>query len=189
MRSFFSYAATNESLQTTAPVVFIANYKALNEPGVRGMLDGRRVWVSGTRTWLELSRMGIWVEGSADALGIAQLEPLWASPLIGIRRDDVCMVTHAEAAVRRRARGEQAVAPYRLEPLLDAPVAEALTNATHIFWSSFAQFEHYGRFVGPEATHACPGGETAERLLEAGIRPVIFPTLKSFIAWKQMHHI
>jgi len=101
----------------------------------------------------------------------------------------VCMLTHADAAVRRRARGEQAVAPYRLDPVMDDRVSAALSDATHIFWSSFAQFEHYGRFVRPDATHACPGGETAERLMEAGVRPVIFPTLKSFIAWKQMHHI
>ena len=189
MKSFFNYGSTEESLQTDAPVVFVANYKALNEQGVRGILDGRRVWVSGTRTWLELSRMGLWVEGSADALGIAQLEPLWSSPLIDIRRADVCMLTHADAAVRRRARGEQAVAPYRLDPVMDDRVSAALSDATHIFWSSFAQFEHYGRFVRPDATHACPGGETAERLMEAGVHPVIFPTLKSFIAWKQMHHI
>ena len=189
MRSFFRYAPTSDPLQTEAPVVFIANYKALNEPGVREMLDGRRIWVSGTRTWLELSRMGIWVEGSADALGIAQLAPLWASPLIGIRREEVCMLTHAEAAERRRARGELAVAPYRLEATMDAGVCEILAGATHVFWSSFAQYEHYGRFVRPDATHACPGGETADRLLEAGIRPVIFPTLKSFMAWKQQHHI
>ena len=189
MKSFFTYGSTNEALQTEAPVVFVANYKALNEPGVRGMLDGRSIWVSGTRTWLELSRMGLWVEGSADALGIAQLEPLWSSPLIAIRREDVCMITHADAAVRRRARGEQAVAPYRLDPVMDDRVCASLSGATHIFWSSFAQFEHYGHFVRPDATHACPGGETAERLMEAGVHPVIFPTLKSFIAWKQMHHI
>ena len=99
------------------------------------------------------------------------------------------MLTHAEAAERRRARGELAVAPYRLEATMDAGVCETLAGATHVFWSSFAQYEHYGRFVRSDATHACPGGETADRLLEAGIRPVIFPTLKSFMAWKQQHHI
>ena len=30
----------------------------------------KRVWAAGTKTWFELAKKGIWVEGSADAFGL-----------------------------------------------------------------------------------------------------------------------
>jgi hydroxymethylbilane synthase len=94
MANFFRYKYNEISRQINSPVVFIANYKAIHNEQVQEMIAGKRVWASGTKTWYELARKGIWVEGCADALGLESLLPVFKMPLIGIEKSQLTIITH-----------------------------------------------------------------------------------------------
>lgn len=185
MRSFFEY--TPETL--TEPIqqsnVFIANYKALLSSSKLQALEGKQIWVSGTKTWFEVAREGFWVNGSADALGFEQLLPVLSMPLLTVSSTDICIITHQQAAERWIAKGFNAVYNYQLHPAGYSTLESPMKKATLFFWSSFAQFEHFHRFVSPIAKHICASGETATLLRNAGIDPVVFPTIKSFEQWRR----
>lgn len=182
MRDFFDYHWMEDAPVIHEPIVFIANYKAIRDGR---FLRGKRLLASGTKTWYELAKKGYWVEASADALGIENLMPALAMPVLGISRKDICLLTHAAAAERWRAKGYKAVANYQLLPTNQHSITGLITKAEHIFWTSFAQYECYGSLAAPHAQHYCPGGETAALLKKAGLDPVIFPNIKSFEQWRQ----
>ncbi|HEU5168119.1 MAG TPA: hypothetical protein VFU29_21390, partial [Chitinophagaceae bacterium] len=64
-------------------------------------------------------------------------------------------------------------------------IQESIGAADAIFWTSFSQYEFYGKYAKPVAKHLCAGGETAELLKQAGIEPIIFPTIKAFEQWRR----
>lgn len=189
MREFYEYEymAPPESIQE--PVVYVANYKSLSDPVYRDqwkkLLTGKRVWAAGSKTWFELSRCGIRVEGCADALGLESLLPLWKSPLIGISKQDVRVITHEKATGIWEEKGWKTVASHRLIPQFNLTIAKELAEAEVVFWTSAGQFEIYQHLLRNEVIHACPFGETAQQLRLAGLDPVIFPTIKSFMQWRR----
>ncbi|MBU6158027.1 MAG: hypothetical protein KGP35_03235 [Bacteroidetes bacterium] len=185
MKDFFTYEWSNQKINITEPLVFVANYKALLQEGLREVLSAKKVWASGTKTWYELAKLGVWVEGSADALGFEHWLPMLSIPLINQSADDICILTHEAAVARWQQKGKKAVSNYRLIPSHIESIQHKISDAKAIFWSSYAQYEYYGKYVAAQAKHICAGGETAERLRQAGIDPVIFPTLKSFDAWRK----
>ena len=187
MKDFFTYEWKDEILRIDQPVVFVANYKSLLQKSIASQLTQKKVWASGTKTWLELAKLGVWVQGSSDALGFETLLPVWQMPLFEMNAKDVCIVTHETAAERWRKKGYHAAANYRLQPTDYIWIAQQVGSATHLFWSSFAQYEHYGQFAKPDAVHLCAGGETAALLMSRGIQPVIFPTIKSFEQWRKLN--
>jgi len=187
MKDFFTYDWKEEQIHIQQPVVFVANYKSLQQPVVAKQLTQKNVWASGTKTWLELAKLGVWVQGSADALGFETLQSVWQMPLFEIEINDVCILTHVKAAERWRAKGYHAVANYRLEPTDYSWLREQVAAASHLFWSSYAQYEQYGHYAKPEAVHLCAGGETAVLLTEEGLEPQVFPTIKSFEQWRKLN--
>jgi hypothetical protein len=76
------------------------------------------------------------------------------------------------------------VSAYALESKTDEQMQQKICDAGFIFWTSFGQYELYRSIVKPDAIHASPFGETSERLRKSGIEPIIFPTIKSFHAWR-----
>lgn len=86
MGEFFQYEYNAELTRIEEPVVYVANYKAVNEHKLINQLKEKKVWAAGTKTWYELAKKGIWVEGSADAFGLETLIPVWQMPLIGIEK-------------------------------------------------------------------------------------------------------
>jgi len=70
-------------------------------------------------------------------------------------------------------------------PRNDEKIQQSMAAADAIFWTSFSQFEFYGKYAKPGTKHLCVGGETAELLKQAGIDPVIFPTIKAFEQWRR----
>ncbi len=193
MKDFFDYRWNEEETFIPQPVIFIANYKAIQKNA--GMLlsnnnlinkaNSKTIFVSGTRTWLELAKQGHWITGSADALGVESFLPALGMPVFNIAKNDICLLTHREAALRWRQKGYQAVSNYALISKHDAMVAAAVSKADYLFWSSFSQYHYYNQYVKPGATHLCTGGETAALLKDAGIAPVIFPTIKAFEQWRK----
>jgi len=185
MRDFFTYEWTDKVPKIDEECVFVANYKALQQEGLSTFLQSKKVWASGSKTWKELARRGIWVEGSADGLGFETLSSVWQMPLFNIYSSEVVILTHEEAAKRWMQKGTKAVSNYRLLPQENNVVAERISNVKAIFWTSFSQFENYRKSINENIIHICPGGETAALLRNAGIDPVIFPTIQSFLSWRK----
>lgn len=201
MKDFFSYEWTNENIQIHEPVIFVANYKAVQQSSIELMTyksatqeelnssnvagEQKIILASGTKTWFELAKQGYWVTASADALGFENLLPVLQMPLFAIAVNDICILTHETAAERWKAKDVAAVSNYKLISKNDALIAQQIAASDSIFWSSFAQYVQYEPFVKHDATHICAGGETATLLRNAGVEPIIFPTIKAFEQWRK----
>jgi len=202
MKGFFDYQWDDGEIEIDKPVVFVANYKVIQKPILNPCLPDRQasrreglsdtptllnrkiILASGTKTWFELAKQGYWVTASADALGFEFLLPSLQMPLFNIQPENISVLTHEAAANRWRKKGYDAVSNYKLLTINNEAIQLAIAAADSIFWSSFSQYEFYGKYASPDAKHLCAGGETAELLKEAGIMPVIFPTIKSFQQWR-----
>jgi hydroxymethylbilane synthase len=182
MKDFFSYEWSDEKVVIKQPIVFVANYKSVQGPA--NDLRSKITLASGTKTWLELSKQGYWVQGCADGLGFEWLLPSLQMPLLNINVNDICMLTHEEAAKRWEQKGYHAMSNYKLVSTNNKTIAAGIADADHIFWSSFSQHKYYGHYCKASAIHVCAGGETASLLKQQGILPVIFPTIKSFEQWR-----
>lgn len=185
MRDFFRYEWKDEVPKINQEIVFIANYKAFQQEGLAFVLQEKKVWASGSKTWKELAKRGIWVEGSADGLGFETLSSVWQMPLYNYDSSAVVILTHKEAANRWIQKGYQAVYNYQLLPQENKEVAHRIANAKAIFWTSFSQYQNYHQSINEDVIHICPGGETASLLKQAGLTPVVFPTIQSFLAWRK----
>ena len=185
MKDFFEYEWSNEEVKINKPVVFIANYKAIQGKSEIKSLSDKKIIASGTRTWYELAKQGHWVNASGDALGFEFLLPSLNMPLLNIRADDIVILTHEAATERWKSKGYNAVSNYKLLPKNEATIQQSIATADAIFWTSFSQYEFYGKYAKTDAQHICVGGETAELLRQAGAKPVIFPTIKAFEQWRK----
>lgn len=185
MRDFFEYEWKQNEFDIKQPIVFVANYKSVKDASATAVLQRKRIWAAGTKTWLELAQLGYWVEGSADALGFESLADVWQMPLLQIDASEVCILTHEHAAERWRAKGLNAISNYTLQPTNESLLIERIHKAKVFFWSSFSQYEHYGKYTTYDATHICAGGETAILLQQAGVNPIVFPTIKAFEQWRK----
>jgi hypothetical protein len=164
--------------------VFISSHKAIHSKELFNSISQKRVWAAGTRTWYELAKKGIWVEGCADGLGMESLLATWQSPLINLTIKDFLIITNKASTLHWQADGWNTAATYELIPEPSAVIQEAVGNADFIFWTSFQQYEMYKAFVKPNTKHLCPAGKTAKLLLAEGFTPVIFPTIKAFLDWR-----
>ena len=84
-----------------------------------------------------------------------------------------------------RMKGYDAASNYKLLPKNDEVIQQSIATADAIFWTSFSQYEFYGKYARQGVKHLCAGGETAELLKQAGVEPVIFPTIKAFEQWRR----
>lgn len=188
MGSFFAYNSVplNTDL-LTQPVVYVANYKAVFDPALIDILRNKRVWAAGTRTWLQLAKQGIWVEGCADAFGLEWLQGTWQSPLVKIRKEEVCVLTHEEAAANWSQKGWHAQASYALKKQYQPELEQIISEADVFFWTSAEQYRFYRHIIKSGAQHACPAGETAVQLKQHGLKPVVFPHIKAFQQWRKTY--
>jgi hydroxymethylbilane synthase len=185
MKGFFDYEWSDKEVQIEKPVVFVANYKSIQGQSEVKNLLSKTIIVSGNKTWLELSKKGYWVTASADALGFEFLLASVSMPLLNIQSEDISILTHQAAAERWRMKGYNAVSNYKQVQKNDETIRKSIVDADAIFWTSFSQYEFYGKYAKPGAKHLCAGGETAELLKQAGVAPVIFPTIKAFEQWRR----
>ena len=66
----------------------------------------------------------------------------------------------------------------------ELPDAAALSAATHIYWSSTAQFERGRQFASAAAWHASGAGKTAEHIRASGVRNFLaFPSVEEWRRW------
>jgi hydroxymethylbilane synthase len=185
MGSFFAYQNSEQVIRIKEPVAYVANYKAVEQKDCIDQLQHKKVWAAGTKTWFELAKKGIWVEGCADAFGLEFLQVPWQMPLFSISQQDVAVVTNTQSAPAWRSKGWQVYGTYSTTEKYSSVIKEKIEAADCIFWTSYRQYEQYKEAVKENVQHVCPYGETAEQLKAAGIDPVVFPNIKAFQQWRQ----
>lgn len=186
MRSFYTETQLdNTKLTAGTKAIFVASQKAIHSYDLVKQAQRKRVWVAGTRTWVELAKKGIWVEGSADGLGLDSLSEVFETPLVALEKQAICIVTNQNSVVGWLSEGWHAVASYCLHPALDASLIQKIHSADFVFWSSYQQYLIGSAHVKQGVQHACPSGKTAKRLRDLGLDPIIFPTIKAFQSWRQ----
>lgn len=185
MKHFFRYEWNEQPVTIAQPAVFVANHKSVQRTAVKEAILSKNIYAAGTRTWYELARQGVWVNGCADGLGFESFLPAIEMPLVGLSVSDICILTHEKAAERWKEKGYQAISNYRLVNQKNETIAQQIANADLCFWSSYSQYSYYSKYCKQGVTHACGGGETAVLLCKDGIDPIIFPTIKSFEQWRR----
>lgn len=166
--------------------VFVAHSRAL--PADAGpALDGRTVWTSGTKSWFALAAAGVWVQGCAEGLGAEAAAMLVSEPVLRLPPPAQWNVlTHTAAVEPWQAgswAGARAIATYSVADAALPPTAE-LAAATHVFWSSTAQFERGRQMVSADVHHASGAGKTAEHIRAAGVRNFrAFPSVEEWRKW------
>jgi len=170
----------------TGDAVFLAHSRALPAGGASA-LDGRRVWTSGSASWFRLAEQGVWVEGCAEGRGAGVAAQLVTEPVLrlpALARWTV--LTHAGAGPGWQAGPWQGVTVAATYDAADAaPLdSQALSAATHVYWSSVAQFDQGRAQVSPGAHHASGAGKTADHIRAAGIRNfTAFPSVDEWQQW------
>lgn len=190
MKSFFEYNYIDDVItDANASAFFISSYKVVHSDGLKKQIEHKKVWASGTKTWYDLSRKGIWVEGCADGLGFSSLRDVFKSALINIDTHSLQILTNKSSAAHWINDGFNAAYTYELKANLSAELKNKIAEADIIFWTSYQQYELCKTFLKKDVQHVCPSGKTATLLQAQGLQPVIFPTIKSFIYWKQRQDI
>jgi len=166
--------------------VFVAHARALPPDGAAA-LRGKTVWTSGRKSWFQLAAHGVWVHGCSEGLGAEAAAVLVAEPLLRLPLPKHWTVLTHDAAVEPWHQGTwsgaQVLATYALgeTPL---PDTAALASATHVFWSSTAQFERCRHLVAPIAHHASGPGKTADHIRASGVRNFRpFPSAEEWRRW------
>jgi hypothetical protein len=182
------YLITGQQLaaQLRGAAVFVAHSRALS-PDAATTLAGKVVWTSGNSSWFRLAAQGVWVQGCSEAMGAEGAAALVAEPLLRLPAPTQWSVLTHAAAVDPWAQGSwqgaQVIATYAVDDsaLPDEP---ALRAATHVFWSSTAQFERGRGQVSSTAHHASGPGKTADHIRAAGVRHFqAFPTVAEWRKW------
>lgn len=184
MKDFFTYNFLDIAIDETAKVFFISSHKAIHSEKIKDTIQQKRVWAAGTRTWYDLAKKGIWVEGCADGLGFYFLQTIFKSPLINIAVNDIQIITNNLSKTHWVADGINAAGTYELAGNLSVAMKTALANADIIFWTSYQQYELCKAFIKNSVQHVCPAGKTAKLLSAQGLQPIVFPTIKAFNDWK-----
>lgn len=184
MGHFFEYEFFDTSISFPEHIAYIANYKALQKDSITTSLKNKKIWASGTKTWFEIAKKGLWVEGCADAMGIEFLKPVWKQPLTEVKQEQVRIISHQQAVLNWQEKGWKASATYKLKEQIKPGLSLQLQQADAIFWTSFQQYQLYHKILKKEVQHLCPSGETAQLLKAAGIKPTVFPNIKAFNQWR-----
>jgi hydroxymethylbilane synthase len=179
-------SAAQLASQLRGDAVFIAHSRALPEGGAAA-LNGKTVWTSGTKSWFALAAQGVWVQGCAEGVGAEAAAQLVREPLLQLPAlAQWNVLTHSTAIEPWQSgswAGANVLATYAVANGA-APDAAALAAATHIFWSSTAQFECGRQFASASAHHASGPGKTAEHIRSAGVRHFrAFPSAEEWRKW------
>ena len=185
MGSFFSYEYPDTELMIDKPVVYVANYKAIYAQNVVDSIALKRIWTSGTKSWFELAKRGLWVEGSADAFGLESLEKFFNQPVVNIDVRNVDIITHSAGAIHWQTKGWKVTPTYTIIPKLDLSLAYEISQADIIFWTSIHQYLQYKDVLKDHVIHMTSSGETGFLLKQHGISPLLFPNIKAFEQWRK----
>ncbi|MBC7693540.1 MAG: hypothetical protein H7222_17375 [Methylotenera sp.] len=174
-----------QALPEKFAAVFVAHHRAVSTPALVQSLESARVWTSGTTSWFDLAKKGIWVEGCAEGLGFEFLAPGLHEAVLRLPElPNWTVLTHQQALSgwpQSRAFATYEVLPPS-EDVLDT-FREELKHATHLYWSSGSLFDLLKPSVRSGAHHSCGAGKTATHLRNSGITPQVFPSYESWKKW------
>jgi len=171
-------------LPTSAPL-FIAHWHALES--INPAAD-TRCWTSGTASWRELAKRGIWVEGCTDHMGFTALHESIACDVLQLPAlASWCALTHTGAVSSWEKSGVgNTIATYIISADIqsDSFNPEDIATATHFFWRTASHFESLQHLVSSDAHHACGPGKTLHILKAAGLKNISpFPSHKEWQQW------
>ena len=172
--------------QLDREAVFIAHARAL-PVGAAAALQGKAVWTSGTSSWFALAAAGVWVQGCGEGMGAEATAALVGAPLLQLPQPSQwAVLTHRDAVEpwqRGSWSGAKVIATYAMRGDV-LPDAAGLASATHVFWSSTAQFERCRKLVSGSVHHASGPGKTAEHIRASGVRNFrAFPSAEQWRRW------
>jgi hydroxymethylbilane synthase len=136
------------------------------------------IWSAGTRTWKELCKKGIFVNGSSDSLGINEAKKFKASKAISLMlKNDHEMInlTHDD--------GENQIKTYsRIINKVDEQFESELMKKDIFYWTSFAEYQTYIEkypFI-KNKLHASGLGKTYEQFKSHNINVLPFSSMEEF---------
>jgi hydroxymethylbilane synthase len=160
-------------------LVFIAHSRAFDYLDQKQILNKKRIWVSGTKSWYKLAAAGVWVEGSLEGKGFDSMVEFKAKKLLRMGTEPFAFLTHVESAELAMPLAETAhVATYQHQ---FREIPQKLSNSERLYWTSGLPFQVIWskasgdqRDVLMKKTHACGPGKTATVLKAHGISPTLF---------------
>lgn len=141
-------------------------------------IDYASVWSAGTKTWKELCKKGIFVNGSSDSLGINEAKKFKASKAISLmlKNDhELINLTHDD--------GENQIKTYsRVINQVDAAFSNEIVKKDIFYWTSFAEYQTYVDMYPELKTklHACGLGKTYEQFKSQNINVIPFSSMEEF---------
>jgi hydroxymethylbilane synthase len=184
MKDFFDYEFVPVDKTALKNIVFVAHHRAVSLELVE-TLKLKQVWCSGSRTWFELAKLGIWCEGCADGLGFDFLNTVFEEALVKIDSNAITILTNTQGALQWSEGGQNSIGTYKLIPNLSAELQEKISKADVFYWTNFEQYQAAKHILKKEVIHLCPSGKTAELFTNSGLNPIVFPGIKAFNVWRK----
>ncbi|MET0298434.1 MAG: hypothetical protein ABW036_01690 [Flavitalea sp.] len=181
MKDFFRYEYFSPADAGGSEATFVASHKAIHDAALESKLRLVKLWAAGTKTWFELAKKDLWVNGSADGIGMETLAEVWSLPGISISKQNLEILTNTESATTWQEEGWNAFGTYELVPSFSTNLKDELSHAEVVFWTSYQQYKEGSQYVSADVIHATPAGKTAQLL--AGKHPFIFPSIRAFNWW------
>jgi len=189
MKTLFGYSFYETATMITVPALFVSSRHALHSEKLLRAARDRRIWTAGTKTWGELAKKGLWVEGCADALGLEFIEQWMSGPIARLSKENIGLITDEESAIIWERDGWVAHATYQVSINKTEAMSKAVSSADIIFWTSFKQYLAFRDQIKKGVIHCCSTGKTAGLFREAGIAPMVFPGIKGFNEWRKQKNI
>ena len=145
--------------------IYVSRSNALDN--FSNIKDSNTIWTSGIKTWLSLSRKGLWINGSSDSLG--EIE---SPPENVLKKIKWYKISHNAAP-----KGDKEIIPtYRL---IKKELPKEIKDVSHFYWMSSSSFK-YAVKKYPEIknrSHSCGLGKTFDEI-SAIIPGKVYPYLK-----------
>lgn len=168
--------------------LFIAHHRALKNINNLSNFNNYRILCSGTSSWFELAKNGIWVEMSADSLGFDYLQNSLNSEFLNYQ-NGICVLTHSQGTEswKNIENCAQCIATYSLELInYSESTLSKLKSAKIAYWSSFSQFQELKKYCNKDIVHCTGSGKSATLIakeLSSNDRLNIFPNHKEWMKW------
>jgi len=170
-------SASEKSALSESKVCFVAHSRALEFLGENetAILENKRVWVSGLKSWFKLATMGVWVEGSVEYQGFDYFQVFKNKTLLRMN-GKTAFLTHAESAIEDQ---NTILVPCYTHQFREVP--SKITNSSRLYWSSGLPFSTVWSKLGSlekqaefsKKVHASGIGKTATAIRACGIEPLI----------------
>jgi hydroxymethylbilane synthase len=163
--------------------VFVSHWRAASS--VAAGLSSSRLWASGTQSWFELAKLGLWVEGCAEGFGFADLQSTLNEPVLQL--SNWMVLTHSAGLSSWEGIFPKAsvIPTYRVEEALHA--IPDLKDVECFFWSSGSIARTLTGSteakIPKNAIHCCGPGKTVKQLGALGLNPLVFPDREEWKKW------